>query len=96
MEPEWSHDDDGRWISGSLICGEKWYIFEIFLTPFPTKFGIYYGRISQLYLYDDQDQKIAEYNREWIFGPKKGTDSYKVVGKILKEYNFRKRSDKSS
>lgn len=85
-----------RWISANLIYDEKEYIFEILQAPVPTKFGIFSGRITQLHLYDGQDQKIAEYNKRWVLGPEKGTDAYKVVGKILKEYNFRKKGQKAA
>lgn len=86
--------DSAYWVSSNLSYEDKEYIFEILLTPFPTKLGIYTGRIIQLDLYDENDQKVAEYNRKWILGPEKGTDAYKVVGKILKEYNFNKKGNK--
>ena len=87
-------NDSACWVSSNLKYEGKDYIFEILLAPYPTKVGIYTGRIVQLDLYDENDQKVAEYDKKWILGPEKGTDAYKVVGKILKEYNFNKRGKK--
>ena len=88
--------DNALWVSSNLIHEDKEYIFEILLTTFPTRLGIYTGRIVQLDLYDENDQKVAEYDKKWILGPEKGTDAYKVVGKILKEYNFKKKGIKAA
>ena len=88
--------DSTLWVGSNLTHEDKEYIFEILLTTFPTRLGIYTGRIVQLDLYDENDQKVAEYDKKWILGPEKGTDAYKVVGKILKEYNFKKKGIKAA
>lgn len=79
-----------RWICANLFYEYKEYIFEILTTPSPTKLGIFSGRIAELYLYDPNDQMVAEYRQKWIIGPEKGTDAYKIVGQILKDYNRKK------
>ena len=84
-------ENSSQWISANLVYEGKEYIYEILLAPFPTRHGIYAGKIVKLNLYDEQDQKIAEYDQAWISGPEKGTDAYKVISKILKEHNYRKK-----
>lgn len=80
------------WRSGNLEVNGRQYIFEILMNEFPGRLGIFGGRIIQLYLYDDQDQIVAEFgNRQWIVSPERGTDAYETVKIITKEHNFRKR-----
>ena len=79
------------WRSGNLEIGEREYFYEINIDECPNRLGIFNGRIIELYLYDDQDQKIAEYNKKWMMAPAHGTDAYKLVGQITKEHNFRKK-----
>lgn len=89
-------EDSNRWISANIIYEERQYIFEIQLSAYPTRFGLFSGRIVKLYLYDDQDRLIAEYDRKWIIGPSNGTAAYRIVGKILKQYNFEKKGRKTA
>lgn len=96
MAAYWLMDDSERWISGNLIWNERQYIFEIQRAPFPVRLGIFKGRILRLFLWDDQDQKIAEYNHRWVMGPQNGTEAYRIVGKILKEYNYEKKGQKTA
>lgn len=91
MRDDCKSDYGERWVSANVVYNEQQYIYEILRAPFPTKLGIYSGRIVQLYLYDEADQAIAEYDRQWILGPDKGTDAYHIVGKILKEYNYQRK-----
>lgn len=80
------------WRSGNLELNGRQYIFEILMNEFPGRLGIFGGRIIQLYLYDDQDQIVAEYSKlTWTVAPEKGTDAYELVKVITKEHNFRKR-----
>ena len=78
------------WRSGNLELENKMYFYEIKLTEYPSKFGIFGGRIAELYLYDEDDNKLAEFNREWIIPPAKGSIGYGLVKIILKEYNRKK------
>ena len=79
------------WRSGNLILDGIQYIYEILLNEFPSKLGIFGGKILELYLYDDEDNLIAHYDKKWIIAPDHGTDAYKLVGKITKEHNFRRK-----
>ena len=80
------------WRSGNLELNGRQYIFEILMNEFPGRLGIFGGRIIQLYLYDDQDQIVAEYsNTKWNVSPERGTDASELVKVITKEHNFRKR-----
>ena len=84
-------NDSRLWRSGNLEMDGIQYIYEILLNRFPIRDGIFGGRILELYLYDEKDQTIACYKRSWILAPDHGTIAYKLVGKILKEHNFRKK-----
>ena len=92
--PLW--DDSFRWISGNMIWNDRQYIFEMLRAPYPVRLGIFKGTILQLHLYDDLGQKIAEYNHKWVIGPRNGTEAYRIVGKILKEYNYEKKGRKTA
>ena len=87
----WNVEDREFWVSGNLEDEGREYIYEIMLTKFPTKLGIFSGKIMYLNLYDSQDQKIAEYDKKWVLAPEKGTVAFKLVGQILKEHNFRRK-----
>lgn len=78
------------WRSGNIGLNGIWYVFEILVSEHPSKLGIFGGKIEELHLYDENDNLVAEFNKKWIVSPKKGSDSYKVVNKILKEFNFGK------
>ena len=78
------------WRSGNLELNGIWYIYEIFLSEYPSKIGIFGGKIEELYLYDEEDHLVGEFKKNWIISPAKGSDPYKVISNILKEFNFRK------
>ena len=61
------------------------------MNEFPSRFGLFGGRIVGLYVYDIKDQLIAEYDRKWIVQPEKGTDAFELVKVIAKEHNFERK-----
>ena len=71
------------WRCGNLEVDGRQYIYEIVVAEFPSKLGIYSGKIVLLELYDDQNQIIANYDKKWIVAPEKGSLAYKLVSNIL-------------
>ena len=79
------------WRSGNLEIGGRQFIYEILLSEFPVKCGIFGGRIYGLYLYDENDQLVAKYDRGWILLPPKGTDASEAIKIISREHNFERK-----
>ena len=86
LEIDHKRDANG-WTTGYIGVGDNCYYVEIKYFDEPSRFGIKGGRISKLWVSDeDTKEEILWYERGWVTKPQ-DPESKAILKAILKEFN---------
>ena len=86
LEIDHKRDANG-WTTGYIGVGDNCYYVEIKYFDEPSRFGIKGGRVSKLWVSDeDTKEEILWYERGWVTKPQ-DPESKAILKAILKEFN---------